>query len=198
VRTLLLELKLMADVGLVGLPNAGKSTLLSVLTAARPKIAPYPFTTLHPNLGIVRPTEYTTFVLADIPGLIEGASDGKGLGFEFLRHVERTRVLVFLIDAMSADPKADLKVLRKELKKWNPDLPKRPALVVLSRVDLLAGAELPKGPWKLAISSATGDGIETLVKKLWKLLDSAPEPENFRTPEMPEKIAKKSEWDAGE
>lgn len=197
-KILLLELKLMADVGLVGLPNAGKSTLLSVMTAARPKIAPYPFTTLHPNLGIVRPTEYTSFVLADIPGLIEGASDGKGLGFEFLRHVERTRVLLFMIDAMSEQPKEDLKILRKELRKWNPDLAKRPALVVLSRTDLLEGAEAPKGPWKLAISSATGDGIEKLVSKLWKLLERAPEPTEFRKPELPAKVKVKPEWEDDE
>ncbi|MBI5059599.1 GTPase ObgE [candidate division KSB1 bacterium] len=183
-KTLYLELKLMADVGLVGLPNAGKSTLLSVLTAARPKIAPYPFTTLHPNLGIVRPSEFETFVIADIPGLIEGASDGRGLGFEFLRHIERTRVLVFLVDAMSEHPKADLKVLKAELKKWNPDLAKRPSLVVLSRCDLLEGAAPPPGPWKQRISSADGEGLETLVAKLWKLLQSAPVPEIFRAPEF--------------
>ncbi len=181
-RTLLLELKLMADVGLVGLPNAGKSTLLSVLTAARPKIAAYPFTTLHPNLGIVRVSEYASFVMADIPGLIEGASEGRGLGYEFLRHIERTRVLVFLIDGTSDSPKEDLKVLKRELKKWNADLAKRPSLVVLSKCDLVEDAESPKGPWKLAISSATGDGLDALVTKLWKLLQTAPIPEVFRAP----------------
>jgi len=188
-RNLLLELRLVADVGLVGLPNAGKSTLLSVLTAARPKIAPYPFTTLSPNLGIVRPTEYTSFVMADIPGLIEGASQGKGLGFEFLRHVERTRVLVYLLDCTSADMKADLKVLKAELKRWNPDLLKRPSLVVLSKTDLLETGTKPlKGPWKLAISSATQDGIEKLVDKLWQMLQDAPVPRVFREPDaLPDK-----------
>ncbi|MCL4306012.1 GTPase ObgE [bacterium] len=202
-RNLLLELRLMADVGLVGLPNAGKSTLLSVLTAARPKIAPYPFTTLSPNLGIVRPTEYSSFVLADLPGLIEGASDGRGLGYEFLRHVERTRVLLFLLDCTSSDPKAELKVLKSELKSWNPDLLKRPALIVLSKIDLLpAGEKLPKGPWKHAISSATNQGIEELIQKLWSLLETAPIPRIFREPdELPGPISKlgepleEDEWD---
>jgi len=172
----------MADIGLVGLPNAGKSTLLSVLTAARPKIAPYPFTTLHPNLGIVRPAEYATFVLADLPGLIEGASEGKGLGFEFLRHAERTRVLVYMIDASSEHPREDLKTLKSELKSWNPDLVKRPSLVVLSRCDLLEGRAAPKGPWTLRISSATGEGIEKLVTTMWEMLQAAPTPTSFRAP----------------
>jgi GTP-binding protein len=179
--TLLLELKLMADVGLVGLPNAGKSTLLSVLTAARPKIAHYPFTTLHPNLGIVRVGEYGSFVLADIPGLIEGASEGKGLGFEFLRHVERTRVLVYLIDATSEHPKDDLNVLKKELKEWNPDLVNRPTIVVMSRCDLPDEPSKAKGPWKRQISSATGEGLEELVAEIWELLKTAPVPDVFRS-----------------
>jgi GTPase len=188
-RDLYLELKLMADVGLVGLPNAGKSTLLSVLTSAHPKIAPYPFTTLHPNLGIVRPSEYDSFVMADIPGLIEGASDGKGLGYEFLRHIERTRVLVFLIDASSTTQKEDLKILKSELKRWNPDLVKRPALVILTKIDLIPeGTEIPKGPWKHKISSATGEGLEVLVKKLWKMLQTAPVPDIFRAPVVTEEI----------
>jgi GTPase len=182
-RELLLELKLMADVGLVGLPNAGKSTLLSVLTSARPKIAPYPFTTLHPNLGVVRPTEFTSFVLADIPGLIEGASDGKGLGFDFLRHVERTRVLIYLLDAGSENPKEDLKILKRELKKWNPDLVKRPSIVVLSKSDLLSVVP-PKGPWKMRISSATGEGLEKFVQTVWSILQEAPLPHLFRQPEQ--------------
>ena len=194
-RTLLLELKLMADVGLVGLPNAGKSTLLSVLTAARPKIAPYPFTTLHPNLGIVRPNEYSTFVLADIPGLIEGASEGKGLGYEFLRHIERTKVLVYLVDAMSEHPKDDLKVLKNELKQWNPDLVNRPALIVLSRCDLLDGKKPPKGPWKFLISSATGEGLDELVQELWQMLQSAPAPETFRAPSLPPPVVKDIDFD---
>ncbi len=184
-RMLLLELKLMADVGLVGHPNAGKSTLLSVLTAARPKIAAYPFTTLHPNLGIVRVNEYSSFVLADLPGLIEGASEGKGLGHEFLRHVERTRVIVYLIDSTSEHPAADLKILKSELRQWNPDLAKRPNLVVLSKCDLLDGPP-PKGPWKMKISSATGEGLEPLVEKLYKMLATAPIPQVFRPPSEPE------------
>ncbi len=194
-RNLLLELRLMADVGLVGLPNAGKSTLLSVLTAARPKIAAYPFTTLSPNLGIVRPSEYSSFVLADLPGLIEGASEGKGLGYEFLRHVERTRVLLFLLDCTSADIKADLKVLKAELKRWNPDLLKRPSLIVLSKTDLLEeGTKPPKGPWKQTISSATYNGVEELIQKLWKLLESAPVPHIFREPdELPDSREKLTE-----
>jgi GTP-binding protein len=178
---LLLELKLMADVGLVGLPNAGKSTLLSVLTSARPKIASYPFTTRHPNLGIVRPTEFTSFVLADIPGLIEGAAEGKGLGFEFLRHIERTRVLVYLLDASSPRPRQDLKILKGELAKWNPDLVKRPGLVVMSKCDLLDGAP-PQGPWKLRISSVTGEGLDTLIETISRMLEAAPVPEVFREP----------------
>lgn len=194
-RTLLLELKLMADVGLVGLPNAGKSTLLSVLSAARPKIAAYPFTTLHPNLGIVRPDEYSTFVLADIPGLIEGASEGKGLGYDFLRHIERTRVLVYLIDAMSEHPKEDLKVLKNELKQWNPDLVNRPSLVVLSRGDLLEGRKPPKGLWKMVISSATGAGIDELAQEMWRLLQTAPPPEIFRAPTEPPPIEKDADFD---
>jgi GTPase len=189
-KRLLLELKLMADVGLVGLPNAGKSTLLSVLTSARPKIAPYPFTTLHPNLGIVRPAEYAGFVLADIPGLIEGASEGKGLGFDFLRHIERTRVLLFLVDASSEHPREDLKALKVELKKWNPDLVKRPSLVVLSKSDLAPAISLTRAPWKMKISSATGEGLEDLVSRLWNMLQDAPVPDNFRVPE--EKVSRRA------
>jgi GTP-binding protein len=180
-RTLRLELKLLADVGLVGLPNAGKSTLLSVLTAARPKIAPYPFTTLAPNLGIVRPSELDSFVLADLPGLIDGASDGKGLGHDFLRHIERTRVLLFLIDVTSPHPREDLRVLKKELMAWHPDLDSRPALVVLSKGDLSEG-EIPKGPWAMTISAATGQGLDELVNKLWEMLAAAPLPEIYAGP----------------
>ena len=181
-RELWLELKLMADVGLVGLPNAGKSTLLSMLTAARPKIAAYPFTTLSPNLGIVRPTEFTSFVLADIPGLIEGASEGKGLGFEFLRHIERTRVLVFLVEATSENPGRDLRTLKAELKAWNADLLKRPSLAVLSKCDLTSERKRLRPPWTLRISSATGEGLEELVDRLTEMLTTAPAPSEFRPP----------------
>lgn len=175
-RTLRLELKLLADVGLVGLPNAGKSTLLSALTAARPRIAPYPFTTLVPNLGIVRPSEMESFVLADLPGLIEGASEGKGLGHDFLRHVERTRVLLFVIDATTSHPRKDLQVLKKELAAWSPDLVTRPELIVLNKCDLLE-SKAPAGPWAMKISALTGQGLEDLVKKLWKMLAQTPMPE---------------------
>ncbi len=185
-RTLRLELKLLADVGLVGLPNAGKSTLLSMLTTARPKIAPYPFTTLIPNLGVVRASEYGNFVLADLPGLIEGASSGKGLGHDFLRHVDRTRVLLFLIDVTSPHPLKDLQVLKNELRAWESDLSKRPALVVLSKCDLLEGAA-PEGPWTMQISSATHQGLDELVKKLWEMLSKAPIP-NSVNPTRPEEI----------
>lgn len=181
-RELWLELKLMADVGLVGLPNAGKSTLLSMLTAARPKIAAYPFTTLSPNLGIVRPTEFTSFVLADIPGLIEGASEGKGLGFEFLRHIERTLVLVFLVEATSENPGRDLRTLKSELRAWNADLLKRPSLAVLSKCDLTDDRKRLRAPWTMRISSATGEGLEELVNRLAEMLETAPAPSEFRPP----------------
>jgi GTP-binding protein len=188
-----LELKLMADVGLVGLPNAGKSTLLSVLTSARPKVAPYPFTTLSPNLGIVRPTEYTAFVMADIPGLIEGASGGKGLGYEFLRHIERTRVLVYLVDCTSETKEQDLEVLKEELNRWNPDLLSRPSIIVLSKLDLIEGEEIPEGPWSMGISSAIQQGTEELVEKLWDMLLDAPVPKIFRDPETTPKAKSKDE-----
>ncbi len=141
-KELILELKLLADVGLVGFPNVGKSTLLSVVSAARPKIADYAFTTLIPHLGIVKTGHYRTFVLADIPGLIEGAHLGKGLGHRFLRHIERTRVLIYLLDAASENPQEDLKKLKNELKLFEPRLAKKRALVALNKVDLLENKEL--------------------------------------------------------
>ncbi|MDY6876327.1 MAG: GTPase ObgE [Chloroflexota bacterium] len=134
-RWLRLELKLLADVGLVGVPNAGKSTLLAAVTAARPKIAPYPFTTLQPNLGVVVLDDQTEFVLADIPGLIEGASEGKGLGHEFLRHIERTRVLIHLLDGLSADPLADFTAINGELAAFGHALAQKPQLVALNKMD---------------------------------------------------------------
>lgn len=169
-RTLELELKLIADVGLVGHPNAGKSTLLSRISAANPKVADYPFTTRHPNLGIVRLEDFDSFVVADIPGLIDGAHRGKGLGFQFLRHIERTRVLLFLIDVSSPSPECDLQALQKELACFNPDLLKKPTLIAASKIDLLPpqARQAPHlgGRADLAISSATGEGLRNLVGRL--------------------------------
>jgi GTP-binding protein len=177
-RQLRLELKLIADVGLVGLPNAGKSTLLSRLTAARPKIADYPFTTLAPNLGIVHYQEGHSFVMADIPGLIEGAHQGKGLGLDFLRHIERTKVLAFVIDHTSENVAQEYEVLRNELHSFNPELLKKPGLVVLTKMDLpgnehdtamemFSHLALPI----LKISALTGEGLIELKNKLWELLN---------------------------
>lgn len=180
-----LELKLLADVGLVGHPNAGKSTLLSRLSAVRPKIADYPFTTLEPNLGIVNFGDYERFVLADIPGLIEGAHEGKGLGHQFLRHIERTRILVFLLDASQPNPLHDYNVLVNELQQFNPVLLSRPALVVFSKLDLIldrsdldhlslnSNFEKHTGHGNspvLAVSSATGEGIPGLLQAIGRVL----------------------------
>jgi GTPase len=180
-RHLALELKLIADVGLVGLPNAGKSTLLSRLSAAHPKIADYPFTTLHPNLGIVEAGTERRFVMADLPGLIEGAHAGVGLGDEFLRHVERTRLLVHLVEVEphTHQPPADVyRTIRRELASYSPALAAKPELVVLTKTDLLGGdpaaaREFSKaiGRPVLAISSATGDGLVRLVKAILDQLD---------------------------
>jgi GTP-binding protein len=176
-----LELKLIADVGLVGLPNVGKSTLISVISAAKPKIADYPFTTLVPNLGIVSIGESQSFTVADIPGLIEGAADGKGLGIQFLRHVERTRLLVFLLDCFSPDPANDLKTLRNELKKYNPQMLKKKSIICISRVDCIDEAtkkELSKKRFgkgfgqPFLISSVTGENINELKFEMWKNLET--------------------------
>ena len=179
-RTIFLELKLIADVGLVGLPNAGKSTLLSRLSAAQPKIADYPFTTLSPNLGIVRYNEYSSFVMADIPGLIEGAHDGKGLGLEFLRHIERTRILVFLIESTSENIIDTFQVLKNELNRHNPELLKRPCIIVISKNDLLDENQLNgiEGVNKLnvpvlQISAVTGQGLEELKHILWQFVEES-------------------------
>ena len=134
-KRLKLELKLIADIGLIGVPNAGKSTLLSVLTNANPKIASYPFTTLEPNLGVANIDEDTTVVLADIPGLIEGASQGAGLGHEFLRHVQRTRVLLHILDGLSPDPLADYSQINSELSLFDPNLGMKPQIVALNKID---------------------------------------------------------------
>ena len=168
-----LELKLIADVGLVGAPNAGKSTLLSRLSAARPKIADYPFTTLTPHLGIVRSGEAGSFVMADIPGLIEGAHAGRGLGFRFLRHVERTRVLLFTVESLSESPQQTFQSLREELRLFNPALLDKPALGALTQADLIPPADRPANPFGvpfLTISSATGEGLDELVRQLGELV----------------------------
>ncbi len=169
-RHLELELKLIADVGLVGHPNAGKSTLLSRISAARPKIADYPFTTLQPNLGIVKCGDYDSFVMADIPGIIEGAHRGKGLGFQFLRHIERTRVLLFMVDVASPNPECDLAVVKEELDRFSPKLREKPAMLVATKLDLLP-PEKRRGPFfqgqtDWGISSITGQGLDALIHKL--------------------------------
>ena len=177
-RELVFELKLLADVGLVGFPNAGKSTLISVVSAAKPKIADYPFTTLTPNLGIVRYADDQSFVVADIPGLIEGAHEGKGLGLQFLRHVMRTKVLAFLVEAVSPDPRHDYEVLLGELKRFDPNLAKKPKLVVLTKTDLLdpaAKRSIKKVSFGARvtvhmISAVQGDGLRELLDLLWKSL----------------------------
>jgi GTP-binding protein len=174
-----LELKLIADVGLVGLPNAGKSTLLSRVTRARPKIADYPFTTLEPNLGIVGLDVERTFVLADLPGLIEGASQGKGLGLQFLRHVERTQVLVFLVDASAEDPAGTLALLEREIARYSPALAEKPRRVVLTKADLLPpeartdAADRLGVPGARVISAHTGFGVRELLEDLWSAIPPA-------------------------
>ena len=173
-RRIRLELKLLADVGLVGLPNAGKSTLLSVASAARPEVANYPFTTLTPHLGIVKVTEMANFVMADIPGLIEGASDGKGLGHQFLRHIERTRLLAVLIDSQEEHPEEVLDTLIGELIAFNPELENRPRIVIRTKADL---GEKSFGFEDMAISAVTREGVDALVYRLWEMLQDAPLPE---------------------
>jgi GTPase len=184
-KKLVFELKLIADVGLVGYPNAGKSTLISKISAARPKIADYPFTTLEPNLGIVRYKDFLSFTVADIPGIIEGAHLGKGLGHKFLRHIERTRILLFLIDITSEDYKKDYKILLNELKSYSPELAKKTKILALSKADLLPAEELDKISKRklrntdsptLIFSSASGKGINELLDHLWSTLQSTEKP----------------------
>ena len=159
---LLLELKLIADVGIIGLPNAGKSTLLSVVSAARPKVADYPFTTLEPSLGVARIFGHP-IVFADLPGLIEGAAQGKGLGHKFLRHIERTRVLLHLIDASSEDPARDYQAVRGELERFSPKLARKKEITAFSKADLVQGE--PEGPKAdVAFSAATGKNLDKLLK----------------------------------
>ena len=177
-RSVILELKLLADVGLVGFPKAGKSTLLSVVSAAKPKIADYPFTTLEPNLGIVAYRDSRSFVMADIPGIIEGASEGKGLGLRFLRHIERNALLLFMIPADSSDIVAEYKILLNELSTFNPELMDKQRVLAITKSDLLddelkeaIARELPEIPY-VFISSVTGDGIQELKDMLWTELNN--------------------------
>ena len=176
-RNLRLELKLIADIGLVGMPNAGKSTLISRCSAARPKIAPYPFTTLEPVLGIVKLTDERRFVMADLPGLIEGAHEGAGLGFEFLRHIERTRIIVHILDIMppdGSDPAKNYRQIRKELEKYSKSLAKKPELIIANKIDLDPEGKIVKKLRKqlkhriYPISAVTGEGIKDLCELLWK------------------------------
>lgn len=171
-----MELKLMADVGLVGFPNAGKSTLISSVSAAKPKIADYPFTTLVPNLGIVRYEEYKSFVMADIPGIIEGASEGRGLGLQFLRHIERTKILALLISSDSPDIAAEYRTLLAELEKFQPELLRKPRIAVITKMDIapedFKAPFLEKGVKAIPVSSVTGKGLKELKDKLWKEVSS--------------------------
>lgn len=178
-----LELKLIADVGVIGVPNAGKSTFLSVISAARPKIGDYPFTTLQPNLGVATIDEYETIVFADIPGLIEGASEGVGLGHDFLRHIERTRVLVHLLDGMAEDPLADFGMINNELALYNAEIAAKPQIIVLNKIDLpevraregeIRSAITKAGYPFMSISAVTNEGVKALLYEVKRMTDAAP------------------------
>lgn len=178
-RMVILQLKLLADVGLVGFPNAGKSTLLSVVTAAKPKIANYPFTTLEPNLGIVSYRDNRSFVMADIPGIIEGASEGKGLGLRFLRHIERNSLLLFMVPADSDDIRKEYEILQNELNKYNPDLSSKSRVLAITKSDMLdeelveaLSEDLPEGIPHVFISSVAHKGLTELKDILWKGLNT--------------------------
>ena len=170
----ILELKILADVGLVGFPNAGKSTLLSAISAAHPKIADYPFTTLEPSIGIVKYYDEKSFVMADIPGIIEGAHEGKGLGYRFLRHIERNSILLFMVSAENLDVSREYKILLNELKEYNPQLLDKERILAVTKCDLLdkelekeIKKHLPKKVPYVFISSVTGEGLSTLKDLLW-------------------------------
>ena len=185
-KTVILELKLLADVGLVGFPNAGKSTLLSSISAAKPKIADYPFTTLEPQLGIVGYRSAQSFVMADIPGIIEGASEGKGIGLRFLRHIERNAVLLFMIPADAMDIKKDYEILLNELKQFNPDLVDKPRVLAITKCDMLdeelmdeMRGELPDGVPAVFISAVSNMGLTELKDLLWRTIND----ENNRIPQ---------------
>jgi len=190
-RRIQLELKLIADVGLVGEPNAGKSTLLSAVTAARPKVADYPFTTLAPNLGVVRLSGYRSFVMADVPGLIEGAHEGKGLGHQFLRHIERTRTLALLIPVDASDPQAEYEALRGELAAYAAPLSRTPHCVVLTKTDLLGPDDptpemsAPDAFGVFPVSAIAHQGLAELLDALW---------ERSRAAERAEKGQEEEEW----
>lgn len=175
---LALELKVLADVGLVGFPNAGKSTLISVLSNAKPKIADYPFTTLKPNLGMVAYRDYKSFVIADIPGIIQGASEGKGLGLRFLRHIERNAILLFMVPCTSESIKKEYKILLNELKSYNPELLDKKRILAITKCDLISESELKKIQKKvptdvevLFISSLTNQNLMPLKDKIWEFLN---------------------------
>jgi GTPase len=173
-RRITLEMKLIADVGLVGLPNAGKSTLLAAVSSARPKVADYPFTTLQPNLGVVGLSDSRSFVLADIPGIIEGAHEGKGLGLRFLRHIERTRTLTFLVPADSEDPAAELRTLRAEVRAHSEELAGKPFCVAISKADLIppgdepAVVDAPDAWATFVLSAVTGQGVDEWKEAVWR------------------------------
>lgn len=178
-QSIVLELKVLADVGLVGFPNAGKSTLLSVMSAAKPKIGDYPFTTLVPNLGVIPYRDYKSFIMADIPGIIEGAAEGKGLGIRFLRHIERNAVLLFMIPADTTDICKEYIILLEELKKYNPELLDKSRLLAITKCDLLdeelmseIKKELPDDINSILISSIKQEGLSLLKDELWQILNS--------------------------